>query len=355
MDWHLTIRADGSGSIGLGHVVRCLALASAVEQRGGTVSFVCRRLDGVAAEFLRLRSFAVSELPDGIEEGDDANRTLEIARRDGAGVVLVDHYGLGPSWWRRVCAELPLAALDDVGRPGLGDGVALVINQNAGALEDWYAGVPWALCGPRFALLREEFFAHREKREDRCAGGTKDRHRASGSRRLVVTVGGSDPNDVTSRILDALHGVRRDLALDVIAGPGFRHRGSIRRRAELDPRIRLHDQPRDMSGILARADLALTGGGSTVYECAYLGLPSLAILIADNQAAICRAMAAAGAVHFLGAWDDVEDVAIAGEVEKLLGNERRLAEMARTGMALVDGRGTRRVAEALDSLVVGRA
>lgn len=65
-DWQLTIRADGSGSIGLGHVVRCLSLARAVEQRGGTVSFVCRRYDGVAGELLRNRSFAVIELPDEI-------------------------------------------------------------------------------------------------------------------------------------------------------------------------------------------------------------------------------------------------------------------------------------------------
>ncbi len=350
MAWHLTIRADGSGSIGMGHVVRCLALASAVEQRGGTVDFVCRRLDGVAAEFLRLRSFAVSELPDGIEEEDDAGRTLEIARGDGAGVVLVDHYGLGPSWWRRVGAELPVAALDDVGRPGLADGVALVINQNAGAEEAWYAGVSRTLCGPRFASLREEFFEYRKTREGRWASDTRDHHRASGPRRLVVTLGGSDPNGVTGRILGALRGLPRDLALDVIVGPGFHLAKTLLRGAGLDPRIRLHDQPRDMPRILARADLAVTGGGSTVYECAYLGLPSLVIRMADNQAAICRTMATAGIVHFLGAWDRVEDEVIAAEVEKVLENEQRLKEMARRGMALVDGRGAFRVAEALASL-----
>lgn len=350
-DWHLTIRADGSGSIGLGHVVRCLALANSVERRGGTAGFVCRRLDGVAAEFLRLRSAAVSELPNGIEEEEDARRTLAIARAGRADVVLVDHYGLGPSWWRSVRAELPVAVVDDVGRSGLTDGVALVVNQNAGAEEGWYDGVPRILCGLRFALLRGEFFEHRKKLEERRAEGTAaHRAAAGGTKRLVVTLGGSDPNDVTSQVLRALRDVPRDVAIDVILGPGFRHLGSVLRRAELDSRIWLYEQPSDLPELMARADLAVTGGGSTLYECAYLGLPALAIQTADNQAGTCRAMAAAGAVRCLGPWDAVEDEEIGREADLLLGDEGRCEQMAVSGMALVDGHGARRVAEALASV-----
>ncbi len=351
MSWHLTIRADGSGSIGMGHVVRCLALASGVRQRGGTVGFVCRQLDGVAADFLRARSVDVHELSDDTSDDEDARRTLAVARGDKgdrAGVVLVDHYGLGPSWWRSAGAELPVAVIDDLGRPGLGGDVALVVNQNAGALKESYDGVSRVLCGPRFALLRKAFFEHRKTQEERWRQGTRAyRLAADRLKRLVVTVGGSDPNDVTSRVLRALRDVPRDVTFDVILGPGFRHRDSVFRRAEIDSRIWLYDQPRDLPALMARADMAVTGGGSTVYECAYLGLPSLVIQMADNQAGVCRAMASMGAVRFLGPWADVEDEIIAREADLLLGNDGRREEMALSGMALVDGHGARRVAEAL--------
>lgn len=230
------------------------------------------------------------------------------------------------------------------------------MNQNIGAEEEWYSGVSRVLCGPRFAMLREAFLEHRKMREDRWAGhATSHRAAPSEPKRLVLTVGGSDPNDVTSMVVRALRNVLPAIALDVILGPGFEPHRPVLRQAALIPRVRLHDRPRNLPKLMAQADLAVTGGGSTVYECAHLGLPSLVIQMADNQAGVCHAMEAEGIVRCLGPWNLVGEEQIALEIQLLLADEHRLEEMARRGMALVDGHGARRVAEALAALAARQA
>lgn len=361
----VTFRVDGSEKIGLGHLVRCLALANAVEQQGGRASFVCRAfapregaakprrpLAEVAQDLLkRPAPFRFDELPDGIDEAEDARSTLEAAGEQGSDLVLVDHYRLGAAWWKAVRDELPLAAIDDVGRSDLGKNVDLVINQNAGAREDWYESAPRTLCGPRYVMLREEFFEHRDRREARWEEGTAAyKARAGRDRRIVVSMGGSDPNGVAARVLRALRGVSGQFAVDVMPSAGLTRDESARRQAALDARIRLHTESSRMPEVMARGHLAIVGGGSTTYECAFLGLPPLMIQLADNQAGVCRALSRADVGVFAGEWQSVVDGGLADEVRDMLADEDRVRKMSLAGMQLVDGQGSRRVAAAMTSM-----
>jgi spore coat polysaccharide biosynthesis predicted glycosyltransferase SpsG len=101
---------------------------------------------------------------------------------------------------------------------------------------------------------------------------------------------------------------------------------------------------------MARADLAITGGGSTVYESAYLGLPSILLELADNQAAVCRAMDAAGTARFAGRASQLNAIALGQMVARLLSNPDERRAMSQAGQSLVDGQGAERVAAALESL-----
>lgn len=343
----VTLRVDASETIGLGHLARCLALAGAVEGQGGRAGLVGRAygpnraLAEVARDLLKEEPpFRFTELPDDLGQAEDARSTVVAAREQGSDLVMVDHYRLGAAWWRTVRGELPLAAVDDVGRPGLGDHADLVVNQNAGAREEWYAPAPRVLCGPRFVMLREEIVGRRRRWQDAAAG----------PRRVLVSMGGSDPAGATARVLRALRGVAGRLAVDVMLGAGTARREEVRREADRDPRIRLYGELSDLPEVLARADLAVVAGGSTVYECAYLGVPPVMIQAADNQAGVCRAVARAGAGVFVGELRRVSDEGLAGAVRDIIDDEDRARRMSLAGMQLVDGRGSRRVAEAMASI-----
>src|SRR5687768_15842079 len=91
------IRADASHAIGSGHVMRCIALAEALAERGDAVRFACRALDSGLHSELRGRGLAVDILD---SSGDDAEATMKswVFAPDWA---VVDHYALDAQWHRR--------------------------------------------------------------------------------------------------------------------------------------------------------------------------------------------------------------------------------------------------------------
>jgi UDP-2,4-diacetamido-2,4,6-trideoxy-beta-L-altropyranose hydrolase len=334
------IRADASPAIGLGHVARCRSLACALRAAGARVLFACRDDEGIAARFLAPARFRVVALPD-LPEVEDARRSLAAAGRRPPAAIVADHYGLGPAWWREARRATPLLVIDDVGRKDLDGEADLVLNQNAGAGPGMVPRTMRALLGPRFAMLRPEYLSLRAARARRRA--------PKQASRLFVTVGGADPHGVTGRLVRGLRGVPALERIDVVVGPA-----SGRVPIVDDPRVRLVRSPPDFPELLAAADIALTGGGTTVYESACLGLPALAVRMAANQNGICTAMAAAGPLLDLGPHARLSARRAARAVADLAADPGRRAAMARAGRRLVDGLGAGRVARALLDLAEGR-
>lgn len=335
----VVIRVDGSSQIGLGHLVRSAALAGAVRRRGGRAMFVTKTLGGTAARFFRQHGLPYAELPDNLDEPSDAEVTLEVAHDEQANVVLIDHYTLGEDWWLTVASESLLAAIDDVGRPNLWPAATLVLNQNAGASTDWYRNVPHVLCGPRYAVLRSEFF-------EQTRAGVK----RGPLPRLLITLGGADPDNATLLAVEAASNLPCQLGIDVVIGPAFGHRQVVVDRCESLENVVVHQQSANLAALMARADLAITGGGSTAYESAYLGLPSILLELADNQSAVCRAMDAAGTARFAGRASQLSAAALGQMMARLLANPEERLAMSRAGQSLVDGQGAERVATALENL-----
>jgi len=331
------IRADGSDSIGLGHVVRGLSLAGAIERAGGRAGFVCRSLGGLAAKMIGKDAPLVRELPDEVSEGKDAEMTTLAAEGFGATTVVVDHYGLGDRWWRTLRESHSLVAIDDEGRPGLGEAVDLVINQNTGALETWYPGAGQALCGPRFALLRNEFLVRRAVREQR-------RNRRDAVENLLVTLGGADPKNSTSVVLGGLARVEGDFTIHTVVGPGFIHGEALEAGARNDDRVRLHRAPVDMAELMSMADLGVTGGGTTLYEAAFLGLPVAAVTVAQNQVGLVSAMQDLSVTQGLGRREHLSEEQVTRVLGKLVSDAERRLEMSLAGLELVDGLGADRAA-----------
>lgn len=332
----LFIRADASPQMGTGHVMRCLALAEQWLYGGGSVMLLSAELPAPLAQ--RAADLGVKVIGQPIIAGSkaDARQTGVTARAHGASWVMVDGYQFDAAYQRELKdAGLRLLWVDDFGHADEYC-AELVLNQNLGATPSLYpkmASETQLLLGCRYVLLRREFL--------RWQSWQRDIPERAGS--VLVTLGGSDPANVTAKVVHALRELGRQApAATIVVGGGNPHYASHR--------MALHDTPHrlvrnaaNMPELMAQADVAIAAGGTTAWELAFMGLPSLMFILADNQSANCEELARRGAAINLGRPETVSVAdlarAIAGLANDAAGR-RRLAQNAR---ALVDGYGSLRV------------
>jgi UDP-2,4-diacetamido-2,4,6-trideoxy-beta-L-altropyranose hydrolase len=341
----LLLRADANTRMGTGHVMRCLALGQAWQDAGGQTA-LAGAVGGLAA---RLTAEGIANEPVGAEPGspEDAARTAAAARRLGAGWVVLDGYQFARTYQAALKdAGLRVLTLDDYGHAGH-DRADVVLNQNLAAPEDWYRDrgpCTRLLLGPRYALLRREFWPLRRW----------DRPVADVARKVLVTLGGADPNNVSRRVLDSLALLDAGgLEAVVVAGASNSHAQELAAAAAASAvPVRLLHQVAGMAELVQWADVAVTAGGSTCWELAFLGLPALVLVVADNQRPVAEGLAAARAAVNLGWFADVTPRHIADELARLLGSAPLRAELSRRGQALVDGWGGARVVRHLHSAAI---
>ena len=338
----LLFRADASPAIGLGHALRCLALTQALaDERDGRAVFLMHRPPQAFLDRAERESIAVEALRAPPGSPADAGETADLARERGAAWVVVDGYHFDAGFQRVIVdAGLRLLAFDDYGHADAYH-ADLVLNQNLGADAATYAGrVPAGrlLLGPSFALLRREFRAWHEP----------PRAVAQIGRRVLVTLGGSDPDNVTALVLAGLEELPGPLDVTVLVGGANPHRADLARAASASRHtVELVVDALDMPVRMAWADLAVAAAGGTSWELARIGTPQLAITLAENQRPAGRALAANGAAVGLGWHEDLTPAAVGAAVAELAAEPERRAELAARGRALIDGDGARRVLTAM--------
>jgi UDP-2,4-diacetamido-2,4,6-trideoxy-beta-L-altropyranose hydrolase len=341
----LLVRVDADPIIGMGHVMRCLALAQDWRVCGGRVVFVSARLPGVIGEQIRDDGMIVESL--GVEAGapGDALRTRELGVRHGAAWAVVDGYHL-PEGYGEALRRVGIRTLvvDDRGRSGRHD-VDMVADQSPGAREDHYrirGSDTRFLLGSRYALLRQEF---RRLRPDRLRAIEPGRH-------LLITMGGGDRANVTKSVLDAVSVLSRpDLRITVLVGAVNLHRTSIETAAAMLrlPIVLLGHEQR-VADRMARADTAVAAAGHTAWELAYMQIPSLLLVTADNQRSVGEGMAVAGAAVCVNAMRPVRGRRLAGILGRLLDDVPFRGDLSASGGRLVDGFGAHRITAALRGL-----
>ncbi len=343
----LLIRADASAAIGMGHAMRCLSLAEAYIGLGGRASFLMAEPPAPFAARAASAGAEVTQLQAEPGSAGDVRETLDHARGfanapgPGAGWIVLDGYKFDGAFQAAlVDAGRRVLALDDHGHAGRYH-ADVVLNQNPGADQARYADrapTTRLLLGPRFALLRAEF---RSWPGERPAAPER-------ARRVVVTLGGSDPDNVSARVLEGLAAVPGPLEVLLLIGPANPHRAALDGALAASPHpVEVATAWRDMAERLAWADLAVTAAGSTVLELARVGTPQVLIELADNQAPGAAAMQRDGLAVNLGPHERLAAGAIATAVGTLADDAERRQELSRRSRELVDGRGTVRVLSAM--------
>jgi UDP-2,4-diacetamido-2,4,6-trideoxy-beta-L-altropyranose hydrolase len=342
MPRNLIIRTDASVLMGSGHVMRCLGLAQAWQDEGGHAIFVMAESPATFAEHLDMEGMELVRLESRGGSWEDANTTADLASRYGARWVVVDGYQFGSEYQQAVkkCGS-SLLFIDDNGHAG-GYCADLVLNQNVHASDYLYGNREPStklLLGPRFAMLRREFNSWRGW----------EREIPPITRRVLITLGGSDPHNATLNVVDALQRMGNEVfEVTIVVGGSNPHWASLQQTAAgCRHDVRLLRNYTNMPALMAWADVAITGAGTTCWEMSLLGLPSAVLVLTENQKAIVEGLARAGISLNLGRAEDLTPGAIASAVEPLLRLEERRLVMSRKARQLVDGKGSSRVAAAL--------
>lgn len=353
----IVIRADASRQIGSGHITRCAALAEALRERQAEVTFVCRAHDGNYCDWLEEQRFKVFRLippaagtvPDrrlfhaawlGVTQARDAEETSAALGSDEWDWLIVDHYGLDAEWEQAMRRHAKrIMAIDDLA-DRLHD-ADILLDQNLQSEPDRYLGLLPEACtqllGPAYALLRPEFARYR-------AAATP---RSGDLKRLLVFMGGSDPHNITGRMLNGVRQAALAIHTDVVMGAAAAGLESVRQQCAALPDCSLHVQTADMAQLMAKADLTIGAPGTATWERCCLGLPSLLLAFAENQRELGTQAARRRAAILLGDATKVSVENIASMLKRLAHRPTLLRHLARRASTVVDGKGAHRVLAAL--------
>ncbi|MBC7435407.1 MAG: UDP-2,4-diacetamido-2,4,6-trideoxy-beta-L-altropyranose hydrolase [Bdellovibrionales bacterium] len=336
------VRADSSLHMGAGHLMRCLTLARQARARGAAVEFICADLPGNLSALVTQQGFGLHLVrgPEGgagpalFDGAADALQTLAVAGSRPWDWLVADHYDIDAGW---ETALRPMArhllVIDDLANRQHDCDVLLDQNYYPG-LEHRYDGLLPPACrkllGPRFLLLRPEFTEARA-RLARSTGPV---------RRILINFGGTDEANVTGLALDAMALLARpEIALDVVMGATTPHRAQAEARVAALPDCCLHVQTSRMAELIASADLAIGACGSSTWERCCLGLPTLALVLADNQRQGAAALHAAGIIFNLGEAQALTPAALAAATAGLIADKAARQALSERSLALGAGTG----------------
>lgn len=215
----------------------------------------------------------------------------------------------------------------------------ILLNQNTISGSIHYRTDPRThlLMGSRYVLLRREFLDWK----------AEERRHPEPAENILVTLGGADPDNVTRSVIDALGGLSLPrLSVRAIVGASNPHRKSLEHCASsagFD--CRLMEATDRMPQWMAWADMAVSAAGTTCWEMAFMGLPNLAVVLAENQRAVASTLRSAGCSVVQE--DSGDTGALHAALGGLIRDGRRRERMSRMGRELIDGLGGRRVVELL--------
>ncbi len=357
MNKHILIRADASLNMGTGHLMRCLALAQYLQNHQINPIFICAELPE------NLQTRLVNENIDSIlidaELGSnkDAEITINVAKKYQVNWVIIDGYQFNSEYQKQLKeADFKILFLDDYGHCNYYY-ADLVLNQNFGANQELYKNrenYTKLLLGSDYTLLRKDFLLWQKW----------EREIKPHAHKILVTMGGSDPDNVTLKVIQALSLIfdppqsplirifdppqppliRGELEIIVIVGGSNPHFDSLKTYCDTLPfNITLKQNVDDMPKLMAWADMAICAGGSTNWELAFMGLPSIIITIADNQKEIAQNLANMGLIISLGWWENVTIDMIRNAILGLIQNQNKRENMSYLGRQLIDGKGCDRI------------
>ena len=309
--------------IGGGHAIRCLSLAEELHALGWDCALAC---NAEATQVVGALQRSAVRLAD---EGADPVTDL----------LVIDDYGVDAAEEdrQRLRAQRLLVIDDLADHRHLCE---ILMDPTPGGTAALHAAnVPGdcrLLLGPKFAPLRPAF---RRARQRALA-----RRGPDGIGRVLVMPGQVDQADLATLAFGAIRQALPDAEIDIVLGAGAPHRARLERDVGAGVAIHVDLDAEAMADLMVAADLAIGAGGGGALERCALALPTVLVIVADNQKHIAAGLDAVGAAHVAGWIADVDRDGLASVLEVLSAEPSRLKAMSDGAGELCDGYGTRRFA-----------
>lgn len=344
----LIIRADGNVQIGIGHLMRCMTVGEALRGLYGDgypILFICA--DAESAHTVSSHGFETDILDTDFYDMDGELDKLALCLQrhnnvlSGGNAILVDSYYVTDTYLLRLKEYGRVYLLDDMQNHAYPvDGIINYnIFANAGIYEELYKGknVEFYL-GSKYIPLRKQF----SKTEYKVRETVRD---------VLITTGGGDESNIADEILSAIYG-NEEITYHILVGRFSTHLESWRMRSREMRNVEVHYDISDVAGLMDKCDIAVTAGGSTIYELSALGIPFICFSYADNQNALIDYIGNTETAGCAGKWSMGKQSVLASirrQFESLCGSRELRRQYSERERTLVDGEGAYRVAEIFSS------
>ena len=336
------IRVDTDARIGTGHVMRCIALAQAWQDQGGDVTFLSCCDSGPLHQRIIEEGFNFVSIEKPHPDPNDLKKTLSIlSNSTNTTWIVVDGYHFTPDYQKAIRENgYRLLVIDDMAHLDHYH-ADILLNQNIHASSLHYSCDKDTVqfLGKEYAMLRREFLKYRNWK----------RQISEKAKKILATLGGTDSNNVTLKVIRALNMLSNpDIEVKIVVGPSNPHKELLKNAMLHAPCSMLCVEiTRSMPELMAWADVAISAGGSTCWEMAFMGLPSLIITLADNQDGIAEGLGKAGAGIDLGWHENISIKQCSQALKEILQNKNKRSSFSEQGQKLVNGKGCQKVIKAM--------
>lgn len=348
-------RTDGNEEIATGHIMRCLSIARACALLHAEVCFLVA--DETSEETLRERFAHTDEFDVLCLHSDYRKPETELSALrsmiENPSVLFLDSYFITKSYLNKLRRLCKVAYLDDM--LAFDYPVDLIINYDIAERPICYRQAADALIGASYTPLREQF------------RNTAYEVRPQ-AQNIFLSTGGTDPYNIAGKLLDKIFAAENESAEETVVNkasyyPTLQaysyhvvtsrfnvHWGKLQELSHTHSMIHIHEGIQDMAAFMGKCDLAVSAGGTTLYELCAVGVPSVSFSMADNQLHAVKTMAMQKIIPYAG---DVRFTcentvnAILSFLDDYTRSYDKRKKSSQCMRAFVDGNGSARIAESL--------
>ncbi|WP_434296956.1 UDP-2,4-diacetamido-2,4,6-trideoxy-beta-L-altropyranose hydrolase [Clostridium sporogenes] len=320
---NICIRSDGGSTIGMGHIIRTLVLANKLK-KDNNVFYACR-IDSPLSNKYRLGIDKIKSEGFNVVTLQEENLKNEI-RNIKADCIITDSYDVDEEYFNILKRNFKLSGCLDDEKICNYFNVDFLINQNMYAQNLNYKVNPDTelMLGNEYIILRDEF-RNLEKKEIKV-----------NIEKIMVTVGGSDDSNLTETVIRTLKKLT-NVVLYIVVGPAFKYIENLKKQESDNVKLCFNA---DMANLMKECDLAIASCGTTLYELAAVGTPTVGIVVAENQTLAAKTMDSKGIIKY----SNLES--LCKDIINLTYEERK--KMSCNGRQIVDGMGVSRIAEFIE-------
>ncbi len=340
----ICIRVDGNSIIGTGHVMRCLAIAEQLTSLGGQVCFVVA--SNTMQSLINEKGYSIITLD---KPWDDWNSQIEDMKQlifeYQIDVMLIDSYYLTEDFCKHIGNYTKIVYIDDLLQVAYS--VDTIINYNVYGKQIQY-DLLYGHCkdikfylGPQYVPLRSEFTCTKRNHDGKI-------------RKILITSGGTDNYNAIEQILECLQNVYQDAyEYYVVLGKYHHKKNEIVQLYKFSSHVHVLLDVKNMAEWMRTCDLAISAGGTTIYELCSCGIPTIMYTIADNQMHMAKAFSDDNIIPYIGDFryesnrclDRLLDI-----MDQYSLSQKRLRSTSKKMQEIVDGNGSKRIASLLLSL-----